>query len=170
MPHSCGLCPQLLHWKLRNVCGQDYRGQVAEGIWHPFKAWFWRYVSGLYLFFGVSCSVVEGIYMSVFVYTLIFTTHSSGIRRRVGLWQNTGNSFEVTATMSLLCIYSHIEDGCSWRNRAHTPRRAVKHFVFLKPGGVSVLICNTFLIRGVSWPPCVSEHLICRSRKTLLPH
>lgn len=37
-PHACGFCPQLLHRKHRHVCGQDYRGQVAEGIRHPFKA------------------------------------------------------------------------------------------------------------------------------------
>lgn len=30
-------------------------------------------------------------------------------------WQHIGSSFDVTATMSLLCIYSHIEDGCSSR-------------------------------------------------------
>ena len=60
-----------------------------------------------------------------------------------------GDGFDVTATMSLLCIYSHIEDGCSSRSRAHTQRRAVKHYVSSKPEIVDVLIFNTFLIGGV---------------------
>ncbi len=69
-----------------------------------------------------SQALLSGIFTCQGVCTSIFATYSSGIHRRVGLWQNTGNSFEVTATMSLLCIYSHIEDGCSWRSGARTEK------------------------------------------------
>lgn len=157
--NTCGFFrPQLLHWKHRNVCGQDYRGQVAEGIWHPFKAWFWRYVLGLHLFcfgFFYLRSQLSRVCTSQGAYTLIFTSHSSGICRRVVLWQNKRNSFEVTATMSLLCIYSHIEDGCFSRSRAHTEKSS-QTLCFLKPGMMSVLIFNTFLIRDVLWLFCVT--------------
>lgn len=51
---------------------------------------------------------------------LLFMSHCSEICQRVFLWQNIGRSFEVAATTSLLCIYPHIEDGCSSRSRTHT--------------------------------------------------
>lgn len=68
-----------------------------------------------------------------------------------------GSSFEGTVTMSLLCIYSHIEDGCSSRSRTHTQRWAIKHQsqeIFYSP----------FVIYRD-----VSEHLIFRSGKTICP-
>lgn len=49
---------------------------------------------------------------------------------RGSLWQNAGKSFEVTTTMSLLCISSYIEDGCS-SEVGHASRKAIKHGVFL---------------------------------------
>lgn len=59
---TCGFHLQLLHRKQRNVCGQDYRGQVAEGIWHPFKARFWRYVWRLHIFWGLSRPPLLGVF------------------------------------------------------------------------------------------------------------
>lgn len=113
------------------------------------------------------------VFTSKGVYIVIFTSQSSGICRRAGLWQNIGNSFEVTATMSLLCISSHIEDGCSSRSRAHT-EESNQTPCFLKPGIVSVLIFNTFLMRAVHGlfvlHSSVSEHLLWRSGKSLLPY
>lgn len=63
--------------------------------------------------------------------------------------KNVGNSFEVTAAMSLLCIFSHIKDGCSSRSRARM-EGSNQTLCFL-----SVLIFNTFL-----WGSIVSLYYI----------
>lgn len=114
----------------------------------------WGYICFVLGFFYLR-SQLSRVCTSQGAHTLIFTSHSSGICRRVVLWQNKRNSFEVTATMSLLCIYSHIEDGCFSRSRAHTEKSS-QTLCFLKPGMMSVLIFNTFLIRDVLWLFCVT--------------
>lgn len=85
---TCGFHLQLLHWKQRNVCGQDYRGQVAEGIWHPFKAWFWRYVWRLHIFWGVSRPRCWGYSQMRGANAVAFPSRSSGICGEAGSWQN----------------------------------------------------------------------------------
>lgn len=68
----------------------------------------WRYVA-----------VVEGIYKSDCLRGVYLRVIPLEFVERGSLWQNTGKSFEVTTTMSLLCISSYIEDGCSWGSRAY---------------------------------------------------
>ena len=131
--------PQLLHWKLRNVCGQDYRGQVAEGIWHPTKAWFWRYGLWLRLVFlrggaGSSWALLS----SQGVHTMIshFPPSPHRIRHRVGL--------VATYREQLWCdcyhvITMHLFTYRRWLLLAevgHTCRRAVKH-CFVKSSAFS---------------------------------
>lgn len=68
------------------------------------------------ILFRGSSSVFGGVYKQRFVHVAIYES----LPRTLSNWQNPGSSFEVTATMSLLCIYSHIKDGCSSRSRTHT--------------------------------------------------
>lgn len=128
--------PQLLHWKLRNVCGQDYRGQVAEGIWHPTKAWFWRYGLWLRLFFlggrGGSRALLSRVFTSQGVHTMIIHSpvRPPGIRHSVGL--------VATYREQLWCdcyhvITMHLFTYRRWlllEEVGHTWRRAVKHCFF----------------------------------------
>lgn len=102
--------------------------------------------------FGLCCPGYSHVKVCTQWYFRVVPLEAVG---RGGLWQNTCNSFEVTATMLLLCIYSHIEDGCSLRSRAHTETSSRTAW-FWKPGVVSVLIFNTIMIRDVSWPLCVT--------------
>ena len=124
------LCPQLLHWKHRNVSGQGHRGQIAEGIWHPFEAWFWRYVLWAHLLFCGGWGGARALLSRVFTSQGLFTTIQylwvtpPGICRRVFPWKNIGSRFEVIATGSSPCVFSHVGEGCSSRIGR---RRAVRH-------------------------------------------
>lgn len=107
-----------------------------------------------------SHALLSRVFTSQGVHKMISTSHSSEICQRVGLWHiyiyiYIGNGFQVTATMSLLCIYSHIEDGCSYRSREHMVKSS-QTLCSLRPEIVNVLIFNTFLIRDVSWPLCIT--------------
>lgn len=119
---------QLLHWKQRNVCGQDDRGQAAEGIWHPSETWFWRYVE--MRGYRGGC-----LHAGPFARCYLQVIHLKFVRKG-GLRQNTGNGCEDTTTMSLLCISSYIEDGCSSGSRTHTQEsnQFFSFFFFLKQG------------------------------------
>lgn len=70
----------------------------------------------LHLFWGLQL-LLEGVYKWRFVQMAIYESFLRNLW--VFLWQNIGSSFEVTTTMSLLIIYSHMEDGCSSRSRTH---------------------------------------------------
>lgn len=141
---------QLLHWKQRNVCGQDHRGQAAEGIWHPSEAWFWRYVEIRGYNWGyLQVGLFARCYLQVIPLEFV---------ERGGLWQNTGKSFEVTTTMSLLCISSYIEDGCSSGSRAcmqESNQTQWFPFFFSSQAERVRWILILFLIRA-AWRLCVT--------------
>lgn len=90
------------------------------------------------------------------VYMLMFSSHPTGICWRFSLWQNTG---EMTTTMSLLCISSYTEDGCSSRSRARTTESnqmllfffvCLFCFAFLQMGRMNAWILILLLIRDIA--------------------
>lgn len=144
---------QLLHWKQRNVCGQDHRGQAAEGIRHPSEAWFWRYVEIRGCSWG---NLRVGLFARCYLHVIPLEFVERG-----GLWQNTGKSFEVTTTMSLLCISSYIEDGCSSGSRAYMQESNQTHwfpflFFFSNQAERVCWILILFLIRAACHCLCVT--------------
>lgn len=102
--------------------------------------------------FWVSASVVEGIYKSRCAHSDIYESFLWNLLEESACGKNIGNSFEVTAAMSLLCICSHIEDGCSSTSRAHM-EESNQTLCFLIPEIVSFLIFNT-LLSGSMAPLC----------------
>lgn len=110
---------QLLHWKQRNVCGQDHRGQAAEGIWHPSETWFWRYVE----LWGYCWRFLQvGLLVQCYLKSLLWWKEEAS-RKRQG----------IALKWLLPCHYYaslHISKMAAPQEVGHACRKAIKPSVF----------------------------------------